>query len=245
MALYRRSPVRYATPKAFTSDHMLSHLQVIAKTSQRSPTSSVSRRSTRKEKHVSLTASGRLLWATAPGTKKLNVHVQVNTSGEATKSGCSPGEGTISLCKLIVEECTNLKLIGLMTIGAIARSQQAGRPSGVNEDFLLLQQERAEVCNALGIALDGLELSMGMSEDFEYAVRQGSGEVRVGSTIFGQRPNKADAVIEVDPDDRGGNRKDVVNLMWISCGAPSKIKVGRYLDIGRYASETNVIFSPC
>jgi uncharacterized pyridoxal phosphate-containing UPF0001 family protein len=37
---------------------------------------------------------------------------------------------------------------------------------------------------------------MGMSEDFEGAITQGSGEVRVGSTIFGQRPAKADAKIK-------------------------------------------------
>ncbi len=41
-----------------------------------------------------------------------------------------------------------------------------------------------------------LELSMGMSEDFEAAIAMGSDEVRVGSTIFGARPAKADFVVQ-------------------------------------------------
>ncbi len=43
-----------------------------------------------------------------------------------------------------------------------------------------------------------LELSMGMSEDFEGAIRMGSDEVRVGSTIFGERPARKDAKIKED-----------------------------------------------
>jgi uncharacterized pyridoxal phosphate-containing UPF0001 family protein len=41
--------------------------------------------------------------------------------------------------------------------------------------------------------VQGLELSMGMSEDFEGAIKMGSCEVRVGSTIFGERPAKGEA----------------------------------------------------
>ena len=47
-----------------------------------------------------------------------------------------------------------------------------------------------------------LELSMGMSEDFETAIRMGSDEVRVGSTIFGERPPKGEA--RVLPEQEGG-----------------------------------------
>jgi PLP dependent protein len=47
--------------------------------------------------------------------------------------------------------------------------------------------------------LDNVELSMGMSDDFEIAIRMGSTNVRVGSKIFGQRPTKEDhAKAEVD-----------------------------------------------
>ncbi|KAK0387992.1 hypothetical protein NLU13_4236 [Sarocladium strictum] len=123
----------------------------------------------------------------------LSIHVQVNTSGEEAKSGCAPGEDTIALCRDIVENCPSLRLIGLMTIGAIARSK-ATTPENENEDFVALREQRDLVSKELG--LEGLELSMGMSEDFEGAIRLGSGEVRVGSTIFGQRPARADAKIK-------------------------------------------------
>lgn len=126
-----------------------------------------------------------------PETPKLNIHVQVNTSGEESKSGCAPGEDVVSLCRAIVNDCPNLHLLGLMTIGAIARSV-ATTPENENDDFKLLVEQRDLVVKELGLERE-LELSMGMSEDFEGAVAMGSGEVRVGSTIFGQRPAKADA----------------------------------------------------
>lgn len=75
-----------------------------------------------------------------------------------------------------------------MTIGAIARSK-ATTPENENEDFLALRKERDAVAAELGVEL---ELSMGMSDDFEGAIAMGSDEVRVGSTIFGGRPAKAD-----------------------------------------------------
>ncbi|KAI1179851.1 hypothetical protein F4777DRAFT_585906 [Nemania sp. FL0916] len=154
---------------------------------------------------------------TEPTPGKLNIHVQVNTSGESAKSGCAPGAETVALCRA-VEAAENLHLLGLMTIGAIARSV-ATTPENENEDFVALREQRDLVARELGLdtnthtnteAGEGeekgkgegkeeekriLELSMGMSEDFEGAVALGSDEVRVGSTIFGQRPSKADAKI--------------------------------------------------
>lgn len=81
-----------------------------------------------------------------------------------------------------------------MTIGAIARSQ-ATTVENENEDFEALREQRDLVAKELGLSPESLELSMGMSEDFEGAIAQGSSEVRVGSTIFGQRPAKSDAKI--------------------------------------------------
>ena len=63
--------------------------------------------------------------------------------------------------------------------------------------YVALKEQRDHVEKELGLEAGKLELSMGMSEDFEGAIRLGSGEVRVGSTIFGQRPAKADAKITV------------------------------------------------
>lgn len=93
----------------------------------------------------------------------LNIHIQLNTSGESSKSGVSPGKDTTELCKYVIEECPYLKLVGFMTIGAIARSQM--KEGEENEDFKVLREERDRVEKELGI--EGLELSMGMSEDFE------------------------------------------------------------------------------
>jgi uncharacterized pyridoxal phosphate-containing UPF0001 family protein len=80
-----------------------------------------------------------------------------------------------------------------MTIGAIARSK-AAKEGEENEDFIALRGERDRLEGELGGELKGrrLELSMGMSGDFEGAIGIGSDEVRVGSTIFGERPAKED-----------------------------------------------------
>lgn len=80
-----------------------------------------------------------------------------------------------------------------MTIGAIARSKGV-KEGEENEDFKTLSEERNRMEKELGEDLKGrkLELSMGMSDDFEGAIEMGSDEVRVGSTIFGTRPAKED-----------------------------------------------------
>lgn len=129
-------------------------------------------------------------------SEKLHVLAQINTSGEAEKSGVEPKDAT-DLCKHIREKCPHLHLAGLMTIGAIARSQ-ASTPETENEDFVTLRDVRDQVANDLGIETKELELSMGMSSDYEAALRQGSDEVRVGTTIFGERPQRKDAKIKND-----------------------------------------------
>ncbi|EFQ31670.1 YggS family pyridoxal phosphate enzyme [Colletotrichum graminicola] len=131
----------------------------------------------------------------AAPVEPLGVHVQVNTSGEESKSGVAPGPETVALCRAVETECPALRLLGLMTIGAIARSK-ATTAENENEDFLCLRAQRELVAGELGLERE-LELSMGMSEDFEGAVRLGSGEVRVGSTIFGERGPKSEAKIVV------------------------------------------------
>jgi len=123
---------------------------------------------------------------------KLRVFVQVNTSGEETKAGVEPADAP-KLCRFIRDKCPGLKLQGLMTIGAIARSK-ATTLETENEDFVCLTETRDRVVKELGLTeREGLELSMGMSEDFEGAIAMGSNEVRVGSTIFGERPPKTEA----------------------------------------------------
>jgi pyridoxal phosphate enzyme (YggS family) len=128
--------------------------------------------------------------------EKLRVMVQVNTSGEEAKSGVEPGEAT-ELCRHVIDKCPHLELFGLMTIGAIARSKET-TPENENEDFVSLRDTRDKVAQELGWDREKLELSMGMSADFEGAINMGSDEVRVGSDIFGERPAKGDAKIKED-----------------------------------------------
>lgn len=136
------------------------------------------------------------------GAQRINVHIQVNTSGEESKSGCAPGPDVVQLARHVLTECPNLRLLGFMTIGAIARSV-ATTAENENADFVALRAQRDLVAEELKDLLEAgeghqLELSMGMSEDFEGAIAMGSSEVRVGSTIFGARPaNKADAKLVV------------------------------------------------
>lgn len=129
----------------------------------------------------------------------LRVFIQVNTSGEEEKSGVEPDEAA-ALCSHVREKCPSLRLQGLMTIGAIARSK--GLKEGMeNEDFIKLREVRDNVAKDLGVEEKSLELSMGMSEDFESAIRCGSNEVRVGSTIFGERPPKKDTQVKEQVED--------------------------------------------
>jgi PLP dependent protein len=133
----------------------------------------------------------------------LRVHVQVNTSGEENKSGVEPRKEAVNLCKHIREACPHLQLIGLMTIGAIARSQ-ATTPENENEDFVRLKEIRDTIVKELGLTNGELELSMGMSSDFEGAIAMGSDEVRIGSTLFGERPPKSEAkVLEEVKEEKG------------------------------------------
>uniref|UniRef100_A0A1E1XA47 Pyridoxal phosphate homeostasis protein n=1 Tax=Amblyomma aureolatum TaxID=187763 RepID=A0A1E1XA47_9ACAR len=118
---------------------------------------------------------------TSSGLPPLNVMVQVNTSGEEQKNGIEPGDAS-QLVKFLMKECPSLKFAGLMTIGMAEHDN-----TGPNPDFVCLAKCREQVCNELGLKVSDVELSMGMSADFEEAIRMGSTNVRVGSTIFGQR----------------------------------------------------------
>ncbi|EPX72869.1 alanine racemase [Schizosaccharomyces octosporus yFS286] len=111
----------------------------------------------------------------------LRVYVQINTSGEPNKAGVMPSEA-LDLCK-VVQSLEYLRLQGLMTIGSISHSQLQDQ----NPDFQLLSDLRLKLQAELN---SPLELSMGMSSDFPLAIKYGSDSVRVGSSIFGSRPEE-------------------------------------------------------
>lgn len=107
----------------------------------------------------------------------LKVCVQVNVSGEASKSGCAPSEA-LALCRAIAA-LPGLQLRGLMTLPAPTMSEREARAS--------FRQLRAiyDAARAEGMALD--TLSMGMSDDFEAAIAEGATLIRIGSALFGRR----------------------------------------------------------
>ena len=107
----------------------------------------------------------------------LNVCLQVNISGEASKSGVAPGE-TAALVQAIAA-LPRLKLRGLMAIPEPTPDTALRRGR-----FALLRELQSHLI-AAGHALD--TLSMGMSDDLEDAIAEGATMVRVGTAIFGKR----------------------------------------------------------
>jgi uncharacterized pyridoxal phosphate-containing UPF0001 family protein len=130
----------------------------------------------------------------------------VNTSGEDSKSGLPPirtsaniAESELAqLAASIITDCPRLLLQGLMTIGALDQSLNASETEK-NADFETLKATRDALQEYLSSQVGKgdwgkdkrLVLSMGMSSDFEAALKAGSDIVRVGTGIFGQRPKKA------------------------------------------------------
>jgi len=112
----------------------------------------------------------------------LSICLQVNVSGEATKSGVAPGE--LEALALEVARLPRLRLRGLMSIPAPAEGYEAQRVP--HRALRHLQEGLARS----GLALD--TLSMGMSDDLEAAIAEGSTMVRVGTAIFGERPAGAE-----------------------------------------------------
>jgi hypothetical protein len=107
----------------------------------------------------------------------LNVLLQVNISGEETKSGVSPPE--VPALAVAIAALPRLRLRGLMAIPAPAED-----PAEQRRPFARLRQ-LLETLRASGHDLD--TLSMGMSEDLEAAILEGATIVRVGTAIFGTR----------------------------------------------------------
>lgn len=111
----------------------------------------------------------------------LQVCIQVNVSGESGKAGVEPA--SVPELAIAVRALPRLRLRGLMCILRAGQSAQDNRDA-FHALELLLQQ-----INAHGVGLD--TLSMGMSADYREAILQGATLVRVGTAIFGPRPDTA------------------------------------------------------
>jgi pyridoxal phosphate enzyme (YggS family) len=107
----------------------------------------------------------------------LNVCIQVNVSGEGSKSGVEPGQEA-ALARAIAA-LPRLRLRGLMAVPEPTADRQLQR-----RRFAMLRETRERLA-AAGYALD--TLSMGMSDDLEAAILEGATMVRIGTAIFGPR----------------------------------------------------------
>ena len=110
--------------------------------------------------------------------RTVSVLIEVNTSGEASKTGVEPS-GVPELLDCILA-CAHLKLEGFMTIGPLTDNE-----SEVRGAFCRLREMASEARLKSGLPLP--VLSMGMSGDFEWAVLEGSTMVRIGTSLFGSR----------------------------------------------------------
>jgi pyridoxal phosphate enzyme (YggS family) len=164
MALLRDAPVRW---------HFIGHLQ------------------TNKAKEVAMhfdwvhgidraRLASALSKARSAGRPALDVCLQVNISGEATKGGVEPGDA-VALAREVAP-MPNLRLRGLMGMASFTDEAKVQR-----EQFAALR-ETLERIRGEGIEMD--TLSMGMSGDFESAIAEGSTMVRIGTAIFGERKFK-------------------------------------------------------
>ena len=112
-----------------------------------------------------------------PGLAPLSVCIEVNASGEASKSGVPPS-GAVDLARAVAA-LPNLRVRGIMGIPAPDAPQDVARTQ-----FRALAR-CYEACRDAGIAVD--TLSMGMSADLDLAIAEGATQVRVGTAIFGAR----------------------------------------------------------
>ncbi|WP_212005132.1 YggS family pyridoxal phosphate-dependent enzyme [Chitinophaga sp. HK235] len=113
--------------------------------------------------------------------KKIDVLIQVNTSGEESKFGVHPDEA-LDLVKKVAQLET-LQIKGLMTIGLLSAETEK-----VRRCFQLLKNIQQQIIAANIPHVIMKDLSMGMSGDMETAIEEGATIVRVGTAVFGQRP---------------------------------------------------------
>lgn len=112
--------------------------------------------------------------------RQMNILVEINVSGEDTKSGV-PVIHAIELIKAI-SLLENLSVKGLMTMAPYSDNSENSRPY-----FSELKRLQKKIINEGLAGIQMHELSMGMTDDFEVAIEEGATMVRIGRAIFGER----------------------------------------------------------
>jgi len=113
----------------------------------------------------------------------LDVLIEINVGGEEAKSGIGPDSSELDQILTGAPEWYHLRICGLMTVPPFTEDPEGARPY-----FRQLRElrDRIEAHHPPGVSLR--TLSMGMSHDFEVAIEEGSTCVRIGTAIFGERP---------------------------------------------------------
>ncbi len=119
--------------------------------------------------------------------RKIQILVEVNTTGEVSKFGKNPGE-TLEFVRQLAG-LDNIEIVGLMTIGPFLPDPEGSRPM-----FKTLRSLNTQLADLDQRNVNPIHLSMGMSGDFEVAIEEGATMVRIGTAIFGRRQKLQEAV---------------------------------------------------
>ena len=111
---------------------------------------------------------------------KQEILIQINTSNEASKFGVEPSKIVAFVDE--ITQLSNLKIMGLMTIGKFTSNETEIRDNFKKLKEIFENLKRKNLPN-----LEMKYLSMGMTNDFEIAIEEGANIVRIGSAIFGDR----------------------------------------------------------
>lgn len=111
----------------------------------------------------------------------MDILIQVNSAQEESKFGISTDE-TEGMIRDILDKCPNIRIRGLMCIAPFAEN-----PEDVRVYFAQVKKLYDEYSSIEHKNLDFKYLSMGMSQDYEVAILEGSNLIRVGTAIFGER----------------------------------------------------------
>ena len=114
--------------------------------------------------------------------KVVDVLLQVHVAQEETKFGFTPDELLQFVESGVINELTNVRVVGVM--GMATNTDDVNR---ITEDFKAINQTFQNARALLTENKDFAQISMGMSDDYQLAIENGSTMVRIGSTIFGYR----------------------------------------------------------
>lgn len=113
--------------------------------------------------------------------KPVSCFIQVNASGEASKHGIAPEQVVSFVKELDTEQLDQIKVIGLMTMAPLTQDE-----SVLRNCFRTMKELQQQIMNLQLEYAPCQELSMGMSNDFEIAIEEGSTFIRIGTALVGE-----------------------------------------------------------